>query len=126
MTQIRKKIGRQRLIPLLLRNNRSIHVDLRVKLITLCSSISHIHKILELKPFPGKVVLSPVLSRIRYIQLIFKIEVVRYLAAVHLYYNSKMNVTITYEVTLLNNNKVKGNINTRIGEPIDDLKFKIL
>ena len=126
MTQIRKKIGRQRLIPLLLRNNRSIHVDLRVKLITLRRSISHIHKILELKPLSRKVVLSPVLSRIRYIQLIFKIEVVRYLAAVHLYYNSKMNVTITYEVTLLNNNKVKGNIHTRIGEPIDDLKFKIL
>ncbi len=37
-----------------------------------------------------------------------------------------MNVQIEYEICLLNNNKVKGHITARIGQPLEDLKFKIL
>jgi len=37
-----------------------------------------------------------------------------------------MNVQIEYEIYLLNSNKVKGAITARIGQPLEELKVKIL
>ncbi len=38
----------------------------------------------------------------------------------------RMNVSIHYELILKNNNKLQGNITAKIGEPIEDVKFRIL
>lgn len=116
LAELVKIIGGQRLVWLLFRKLGAVGLYFGLEFVAFHGPVSDVHEVFELEAVFGEEVVVFVLAGVGDVELVFEIEFVGDLAPVHWFIIIKlMNVQIEYEISLLNNNKLKGSITARIG-----------